>query len=256
MILISLKKILPNKNIMTIKIILKDTQLAQNVGMVARVMLNFKLNNLILINPRDNDVLINAHPASCDALDFIDTKIYDSLPQILDDTNIIYAFSARKRYLKIPQISIYDMFNEEFFKAENKGILFGGEKNGLSNEDISYANYLVYIPTNDDFPSLNLAQGVGLFAYEVSKYMDKNKVNYEGCDDKAEQNNQLSLAKLNFFYHDLFDKLTKQNFFANEQRADITKMNIKALYSKLNLSSQEIDTLIAINKMLYGKNNE
>lgn len=238
---------------MTIQIILKDTQLAQNVGMVARVMLNFKLNKLVLINPQDSNVLINALPASCDALKFMDTKIYDSLPQIFDNTNIIYAFSARKRYLKIPQISIYDMFNEEFFKAKNKSILFGGEKNGLSNDDISYANYLVYIPTNIHFPSLNLAQAVGLFAYELSKYKDKSIIIEDNARDDGK--NQINLAKLNFFYEDLFDKLTKQNFFANPQRAEITKMNIKALYSKLNLSNQEIDTLIAINKMLYGKTN-
>ncbi len=230
-----------------ITIVLKDIQLPENLGMIARSMLNFNLMNLSVVNPLYADIINDAKASSCGALDIINVNIYDDLSNALSNANLVVALSARQRDLTTQHLSITDLphiINQQSNDSKI-AILFGCEKNGLSNNDIANANYIVSIPTNKDFGSLNIANAVAIVCFYIKQNLSYNKV--------KSINNMALFTELDYFYNDLFTKLSSVGFFSERTREQITKNNVKAIFKKANLTSNEIKTLIGINKMLYGR---
>ena len=88
--------------------------------------------------------------------------------------DIIYASTARKRDINKKHLS-FKQFIENIKKNKNKniGILFGPEASGLSNEDISYSNYIFKIPVNKKFQSINLSHSLIIVCFELLKYLDQ-----------------------------------------------------------------------------------
>ena len=228
-----------------ISIVLKDIQLAENLGMIARSMLNFKIMDLAIVSPAYTNILQDSKASSCGDLYIINLNIYDDLSQALAKTNLVFALSSRHRDLNTKNINIVDLPNIVNQQSENShiGILFGCEKSGLSNNDIANANYIVNIPTNENFSSLNIANAVAIVCFYL-----KQNLSYaiSSLTEKA------NFGEMDYFYNDLFTKLASAGFFSETNRAQITKNNLKAIFNKADLTSSEIKTLIGINKMLYG----
>ena len=84
----------------------------------------------------------------------------------------MFASTARVRKINKKIISIKD-FTKKINKNKKIGILFGPEASGLSNDELSYADYLVTIPTNKNFSSLNLSHSLILFCFEIFKHFSK-----------------------------------------------------------------------------------
>ena len=183
-------------------------------------------------------------------MEHMNIRFFNSLTEALSEFYVVYALSARRRDLNLPHIDINNIHetNHLSHMGQKVAMLFGCEKDGLSNDDICNANYIVNIPTNPNFSSLNLAQSIGIVCF----YLQQMKI-------EAKRDHKIQLAsykEMNYFYNDLFDKLYKRNFFSTPTKANITQNNIKSLYNKMKLTSQEVNTLIGINKMLFGKSNE
>ena len=150
-----------------ISFILHKPQLSENIGACARGMKNFKFNKLILINPKPifpNDKIL---ATSVGAKNIIkQCKVYEKLEQALASTDIVIATSARFRNKNIKHINLKDLKKIDFKKKIS--FLFGSEASGLSNNEISYANYTLQIPTNSEFKSLNLSHSLIIIAQFVS----------------------------------------------------------------------------------------
>ena len=99
-------------------------------------------------------------------------KTFNSIPEAVSKSNIVVATSVRRRELSIPLISFDEI---DKLKAKKITILFGQENNGLSNKEISYANYILTIPTQKG-KSLNLSHSVAVVAYMLSR---SNKIDEE-----------------------------------------------------------------------------
>jgi len=228
-----------------ISIVLKDIQLAENLGMIARSMLNFKIMDLAIVSPSYKTILQDANASSCGALDIINVNVYDDLSQALANANLVFALSSRNRDLNTKNISLVDLPHVVNQEGENSHIciLFGCEKSGLSNNDIANANYIVNIPTNENFSSLNIANAVAIVCFYL-----KQNLSY-GTPQDIEK---AKFSEMDYFYNDLFTKLSSVGFFSEINRATITKNNLKAIFNKADLTSSELKTLIGINKMLYG----
>ena len=92
-------------------------------------------------------------------------KTFNSIPEAIAKSDLVIATSVRKRELNIPLINIEEVGKS---KAKKMTILFGQENNGLSNKEISYANYILTIPTQKS-KSLNLSHTVAVVAYMLSR---------------------------------------------------------------------------------------
>ena len=150
-----------------ISFILHKPQLSENIGACARAIKNFNFKKLILINPKPifpNDKIL---ATSVGAKDIIkQSKKYDTLEKAIRKIDIVIATSARFRNKNIKHINLEDLKKINFKKKI--GFLFGSEASGLSNDEISYANYTLQIPTNPNFKSLNLSHSLIIIAQYVA----------------------------------------------------------------------------------------
>lgn len=239
-------------------IILSHPQLAMNIGLVARAMLNFNITNLRLVNPRQNIIDDKefkevALKSSANAVDiFNNVKIFNSLSSAIGDLNFTFSVTARKRYLNKDFIALKDLSLNDYYKEidvnSNKlGFIFGCEKSGLTNQEIALSNACIYIPSNINFPSLNLSHAVLAVCYEISKHKKSNLINHIPNKESS------TLEDTEKFLNYLFSKLTDKNFFPELNKKELMMQNLSSIFLKAKLSQKDIQTLRGVVKFLSGK---
>ena len=151
-------------------VILDRSQLADNIGSVARVMANFGLPELRLVNPRDGWPQERAW-ATASGADWVleGIKVFDTVADAIHDLNIVFATTARPREtrqpVRTPRESARILYDETSAGLKC-GLLFGGERAGLETTDIALCAGITTIPIDPKHHSLNLAQAVAINAYE------------------------------------------------------------------------------------------
>ncbi|AIL65706.1 tRNA (cytidine/uridine-2'-O-)-methyltransferase TrmJ [Rickettsiales bacterium Ac37b] len=229
-------------------IILVNPQLGENIGAAARVMWNFGLEHLRIVNPRDEWPNEQALSVAVHASHVIqEAKIFSSLEAAVADINILYATTARKRYLNKTTITTRNM-SEEIYKSSlnstiKTGIMFGPERTGLHNDYLTIANKLVLIPTESNFSSLNLAQAVGIISYEIfmAKINNIPNANLNPTYELADHQDILS-----FFKH-LESILDHKDFFKVAEKREGMINNIRNIFKRVTpLTKQDIRTLHGI----------
>ncbi|MFM7603456.1 MAG: RNA methyltransferase, partial [Pseudanabaena sp.] len=139
---------------------------ARNLGSVARVMKNFGLAELWLVNPQCDHLGEEARHMAVHASEILENAmIVDNLPAALVGCHRAIATAGRidQGEMKVtdPQKGL-----NWLMQAENSAIVFGAEDRGLSNDEIQHCQQVMRIPVNPDYPSLNLAQAVGVCCYQ------------------------------------------------------------------------------------------
>ncbi len=236
------------------EIVLVNTQIPENLGSVARVMLNFKLKKLSLVSPFFNLSNEKILPLSAGADQVIkNIKEFNSFEDSVKDFNILVGTTNRLRAIKQKQINFKEL-NNIIYKSSNKiAIIFGPEKSGLKNEHISICDYVLKINTNPAFSSLNLSHAVSVVAYEImkgEKNKEENQINIKRFKDNRATKNEL----LNFLSI-LIELLDESKFFSVKERKKILVQKINNIFNKIQLTSRELSTLLGIIKSLK-KNNE
>ena len=233
------KKLLP-------EIVLVNTQLPENLGATARCMLNFNFERLRLINPKfslDNEKIIPVCAGADKVVKKI--KVFEKFSDSIKDFNYVIATSNRVRSQKKNEIS-FRKLKEIISKNYKVAIVFGPEKSGLDNEDLSLCDYTIKINSNQKFSSLNLSHAVAIVCYNLftllSKKGDSNK---EKLIENVAKKNELLC-----FYKILEETLDTSNFFNVKERKKITFQKIKNIFCKYKMSSEEVRTLISIFKKI------
>ena len=143
-----------------------------NIGSVARAMLNFGLTDLRVVAPADAGWRGHAEAVTnaCGASPLLeDASLYDAPEAATDDLQLVLATTARTRDAAVPVYTAREaaaLACDAAARGARVGLLFGTEKNGLSNDELQCAHALVTIPTEPNFSSLNLAPAVLLVASE------------------------------------------------------------------------------------------
>ena len=122
------------------------------------------------------------------------------------------------------------------------GIIFGPEASGLSNDEINSADYLVKIPTNKKFSSLNLSHSAIIFSFQLFQYFSNKKTVYNS-------NYKSPVARkteVNKFLNFIIDGLDKKGFLQPDHKRKSMIRNINNIFHRLNLSEQEIRILLGI----------
>ena len=224
-----------------ISFILHNPQLSENIGACARAIKNFSFNKLLLINPKPvfpNDKIL---ATSVGAKDIIKkTEVFKNIEDSIKKLDILVATSARFRNKNIRHISISDLNKIDFSKRI--GFLFGSEASGLSNNEISYADYTLEIPSNKNFRSLNLSHSLIIIAQIVSGLILNKKNKFEKSKkiknaSKNDVNNMLNLCIKN---------LEDRHFFHPPEKKPIMLENLRSIFYKLNLSQKETRILSSV----------
>lgn len=225
-------------------IVLVEPQLPENIGMVARAMANFGLSELRLVHPREefpNDKAI----ATASKADHIinGARVFDTLREAISDINYVFATTARERGGFKPVKSAVEAANVLRMKettGERTAILFGRERWGLNNEEISLSDEIVTFPVNPAFASLNIAQAVLLMSYEWMKS------GLEKQTDTAFRNEEMEPAHKATLYG-LFDQLEEaldiRGYFRPKERKEIMVENLRSVLTRAAFSEPEIRLL-------------
>lgn len=151
-------------------IVLVRPQLGENIGKAARAMLNFGLDELRLVTPRDGWPNPDAGPSAAGADVVLErARVYPTLAEAVADCAHVYATTVRKRGVTKPVVTPEEAAREIHGAEGRCAYVFGPERSGLETEDVALARKILTVPINPDFGSLNLAQAVILCAYEWSK---------------------------------------------------------------------------------------
>ena len=244
-------------------LILVRPQLADNIGMVARAMANFGLEELRLVEPRDGWPNERARIAASGANFVIDgAQSYRSLATALAGLNWVAATSARQRDLAKPVMTPEQAMSEISQRSaagQRCGILFGPERNGLETEEIANADALIMAPVNPAFASLNLAQAVLLLSYEWMKRAGHGTLGrVTTYEQPVEAGLRLRGSQpagredlLGFFDH-LERELDATGFFSSPEKRPSMVRNMRTMFTRMGATEQEIRTLRGIVKALVN----
>jgi tRNA/rRNA methyltransferase len=154
-----------------LRIVLVEPAGPLNVGSVARVMKNFGLEHLVLVNPQCDRLSTEAMRMAVHAKEILESAVVvDTLPQALQGCVSAIATTGRDRHCPFPLENPRDAL-PWLLEAHNQpaALIFGREDRGLTNEELNYAQRFVRIPSSPNYPSLNLASAVGICCYELAQ---------------------------------------------------------------------------------------
>ena len=231
-----------------ISFILHKPQLSENIGACARAIKNFNFKKLIIVDPKPifpNDKIL---ATSVGAKDIINQcKIINNLEPAVKKIDYLIATTSRFRNKNIKHITLSDLDKIDFNKKV--AFLFGSEASGLSNNEISYANYTLQIPTNLKFKSLNLSHSVIIVAQIVANLIKLNGVKYLKSKKvkPAKKKDILSMTNL------CIKNLEEINFFKPPEKKPIMLENLRSIFYKMELSEKEIRILSSVFASLAKK---
>ncbi len=222
-------------------VILNAPQLAENIGSVARVMANFGLADLRLVNPRDGWPQERAWALASGAEWPLNAaQVFDDVESAIADLQVVFATTARPRELQLPVLTpraaAADLYAASA-RGERTGLLFGGERAGLETADIALCQAVVTIPIDPRFRSLNLGQAVAISAYEWrTTLQDAPPPVFRELSPPAD-----GAAMMGLFEH--FEReLDAAGFFHPPDKRPSMVQNLRSALAKARMSEQEVRT--------------
>jgi tRNA/rRNA methyltransferase len=224
-------------------IILSRPQLGENIGAAARAMANFGLTDLRLVAPRDgwpNEKAVHMAAGAGFILDKV--RVFAELREALGDLHLVYATTARDRGTTKEVLTPEEAakrLRQAAARGEATGILFGNERAGLDNDEISLADAVVTVPTAE-FASMNLAQTVLVASYEWFKAGDETpaaRIEHGPVHRKPTREEMYGL-----FDH-LERELAESQFLYPPEKHGAMVRAIRATVHRARLTYQEVQTL-------------
>ena len=222
-----------------IRIVLVNTSHPGNIGAVARAMKNMCLESLYLVEP--NQFPSAEATARASGADDVLAKavVCSTLDEALEGCSFVAGASARDRSLSWPILNPRECaarVNEES-KQHEVALIFGREHSGLTNEELEKCHYLVHIPSNPEYSSLNLSQAVQVLAYELM--MD---VPVENATFSEEARELATADEMESFYTHLESAMTELRFLDSSHPRKLMR-RMRRLFNRARPDRTEINIL-------------
>ena len=218
--------------------ILHTPQMGENIGAAARVMGNFGLPELVIVQPRDGWPNERAVAMAADSPVLDAARVHDDWTQGAAGFTRIYAATARPRGMEKPVLTARETMAEcraAIAAGERPAIVFGGEKSGLPNEIVAGADAILTLPVDRSFSSLNLAQAVAVCAYEW-RAEEAAPAEFDRVGDTADK------ADLIRMFEHFEDELERAGFFYPPEKTPLMINNLRAALTRANWTAQEVRT--------------
>ena len=223
-------------------------QLAENVGMCCRAMLNCGLDDLRLVAPKQGWPTEKGRAAASGADLVVDgARIVETTEEAIADLTLVYATTARPRdssgSAQVPKQAAIEL-RQASEKGQKTGIIFGPEAKGLNNDDVALADSILAVPLNPAFKSLNLAQAVFCISYEWFQAGVDTDVWRKAATTKPRE-----LAPKKDLVH-MFDHLETElidcGFLNPPEKRPAMIQNIRTMFQRAQLTDQEVRTMRGI----------
>src|SRR5271165_6317828 len=229
-----------------LRVVLVATRNPLNLGAAARAMSNFGFTRLRVVNPYD--VAFREARSAVGASGLLaNAKEYKSIAEAVADCALVVGTTAvRHRELQHPlrRLEHGARLIRKHLASGSVALLFGSEKVGLSNQDLSHCHWLLRIPTREEHGSMNLGQAVAVCLYEL------------GRDSKAE----LHTEKLKRATAGEVERITallcealQTSGYVNPDSRVATEEKVRRLVRRLNLQASDAEVLMGMLRQIGWK---
>jgi len=234
-----------------IRIVLIQTSHPGNIGSTARAMKTMGLSDLCLVSPKrfpDDE----ANVMSSNAEDILESAVVvDDLQQAIADCNVVIGTSARHernlRWDTFEPRHCGEFVGECLAESKKVAIVFGRERSGLTNEELSMCHHLVHIPTNPDYSSLNVASAVQILSYECRVGAQDIKAVSHELDEEI-----ISADDMEGFYQHLEAALVEVEFLDPENPRYLMP-RLRRMYGRIKVTRSELSLLRGMLSAFQGR---
>lgn len=229
-------------------VVLVATRNPLNIGAVARAMGNFGARDLRLVHPYDA-AFREARSAVGAAELMASATVYDSVADAVADCKLVVGTtSAARRELQVGLKRLEEGGTQirEQLRTRRVAMLFGSEKVGLSNEDMSHCRWLMRIPTRNEHQSMNLGHAVAVCLYELAREQKLGRAKVSAGEDCAAAADLERLTQL------LFDVLDESGY-VKPRVAAASKEKLRRMIRRMNLSALDAETWLGILRQIQWK---
>ena len=239
-----------------IRIVLVNTTHPGNIGATARAMKNMGLSSLYLVSPVHFPDAV-AYSRASSATDILDQAVVvPTLADALEGCGLAFGASARLRTIQWPQLDPRGCAEKLLDEAElhDVALVLGRERNGLTNEELEQCQYLVHIPTNPEYSSLNVAAAVQVLVYEIySHYLARNTGPADaGVQTSSPEDRAATIDQVDGFYGHLHQALEDLDFFGSNN-PEVVMRRLRRLFNRACLSRREVNILRGILSAAQGR---
>jgi TrmH family RNA methyltransferase len=221
-----------------VRVVLVSPRNPLNIGAAARAMSNFGFKQLRVVNAYDV-AYHEAKSAVNAAAVLASSEQFKSISEAVADCSLVIGTTAiGHRELKHTIRRLEQASPVIRDHAGSIALLFGSEKFGLSNEDLSHCHWLLRIPTRDEHVSMNLGQAVAICLYELIR-------NEEAASRTPKEVEPASAADLERFTTQLLDVL-RESGYVNPKTADTTEHKIRRMVLRLGLPAKDAQVWLGI----------
>jgi tRNA/rRNA methyltransferase len=224
-------------------VVLVEPQMGENIGAAARAMANFGLSQLRLVNPPQRWPNPKAKMMASGADRILDNaQLFNSLREAIADCTLVLATTARAHDQAKPVIDAAEAAHRiapHVAAGETAALLFGRERYGLENEEVGLADFIVTLPVNPAFASVNLAQAVLVIAYEWFKLAGGGALPFSMPQKSAPAPKQ----QLHAFFDSVERELEKVEFFRPPEKRETMTTNLRNIFHRMQPTQQDIQTL-------------
>jgi TrmH family RNA methyltransferase len=217
-----------------------------NIGAAARAMSNFGFRRLRVVNPFE--VAFREARSAVGAADLLArAEEHESVAEAVSDCGLVVGTTAighREPEHPVRLLEDGAELIRNFLKAATVSLLFGPEKTGLTNEDLSHCHWLLHIPTSQDHASMNLGQAVAVCLYEIARAPTR--------EHAAEDRNRASSREMERVTKILLEALAGSGYVEPES-GDTTEMKVRRLVRRLNLDSADADVLTGMLRQIVWR---
>jgi tRNA (cytidine32/uridine32-2'-O)-methyltransferase len=217
-----------------------------NIGAAARAIRTMGFSRLDLVAPQ-RFPHADAVAMAAGALTVLDeAAITPTLVDALADCTLTLGCTARRRDVQLPELTPREAVKRalEGSATGNVAIVFGNERTGLENDELALCSYAVHIPSDETFPSLNLAQAVQVLAYELrTLILDNELTSPDSNEPKVEP--LATIDQLEHFFAHLDQTLDAIDFHKGRSPVTIMK-RLRKLFLRTNLEAREVRILRGI----------
>ncbi len=216
------------------------------MGAAARAMSNFGFDQLRVVKPYEASFR-EVRSAVGAASILAEAKEYGTIAEAVADCSLIVGTSAlRRRDLQQPVKPLQEAsaIIRQQLSRDNVALLFGSEKTGLSNKDLSYCHWLTHIPTREEQPSMNLGHAVAVCLYELIRQ----------SETQAPENvfRPASAAELDRLTTLLLEVLRTSGYLL-PQPPPSSEEKIRRLVRRLNLNDEDANSWLGMLRQIEWK---
>ncbi|MGL4325743.1 MAG: RNA methyltransferase [Beijerinckiaceae bacterium] len=223
-------------------VVLVQPQMGENIGMAARAMANFGLLEMRIVAPRDGWPNARAIETATGATDILDrATLYPSVREAVADCHCVWATTARARgqgkRVVAPRAAMQAVVGGGV--AQRHAVLFGPERTGLANDDISLADAILTFPVSPGHTSLNMSQAVLLVGYEWFVTAHGGAPAFDGKDQGLPATREM----VHSFFDFIETELDQAGFFVPDAKRALMQRNFRNILHRLAMTEQDVRTL-------------